>query len=59
MMNAQRIIVDTARTILLKQANHAGTSGLMGVSEGCKIDLRTVLLTPPLNHVMRGALSGL
>ena len=36
-MNSQAIVVDTARTILLKQAYHAGTSGLMGFSEDCKI----------------------
>jgi len=38
MMNSEAIIVDTARTKLLKQANHAGTSGLMGFSEDCKIN---------------------
>jgi hypothetical protein len=37
-MNSYAIIVDTARAILLKQANLAGTSGLMGFSEDCKID---------------------
>jgi hypothetical protein len=38
MMNSGAIIVDTARTKLLKQANHAGTSRLMGFSEDFKIN---------------------
>jgi hypothetical protein len=36
MMNSGAIIVDTARTKFLKQAKHAGTSGLMGFFENCK-----------------------
>jgi len=38
MMDSQAVIVDTTRTKLLKQANHAGSSGLMGFSEYCNID---------------------
>ena len=58
-INSSALVVDTARTKLLKQANHAGTSRLTYSPEHCKIGKRAVSLTPPLNHMMRGAVLGL
>jgi hypothetical protein len=57
-INSSALVVDTTRTKLLKQANHAGTSRLMYSPKHCKIGEWTVSLTPPLNHVMRGAVLG-
>jgi hypothetical protein len=57
-INSSALVVDTARAQFLKQPNHARTSRLICFLSIAKSNVEQYPLTPPLNHVMSGALSG-